>query len=57
MKNQLKPNFIDLLGSLDREVIDSKHIDSELLKLKNNTPDMYTWALGIFSAWLIENQY
>lgn len=56
MKNQLKPAFIDLIGSLDRNVIGDRLIDSELLKLRRNKPDTFTWALGILGAWLMENQ-
>ena len=56
MKNQLKPAFIDLIGSLDRNVIDYRLVDSELLKLRRNKPDTFTWALGILGAWLMANQ-
>ena len=56
MKNQLKSAFIDLIGSLDRNVIDYRVVESELLNLRRNKPDSFTWALGILGAWLIENQ-
>lgn len=56
MKSQLKPAFIDLIGSLDRNIIDYQYIDSELVKLRKNKPDTFTWALGILGAWLKENQ-
>jgi len=56
MKKQLKSEFISLLSALDRDLIDSRIIDYELLKLHQNKPDAFTWALGVLSAWLIENR-
>ena len=56
MKNQLKTEFISLVSLLDRDLIDSRIIDYELLKLHQNKPDSFTWALGVLSAWLIENR-
>ena len=56
MKNQLKTEFISLVSSLDRDLIDSRIIDYELLKLHQSKPDAFTWALGVLSAWLIENR-
>ena len=56
MKNELKSEFINLLSSLDQDIIDSRIIDYELLKLDHNKPDSFTWALGILSAWLLEHQ-
>ncbi|MDC1190421.1 asparagine synthase (glutamine-hydrolyzing) [Gammaproteobacteria bacterium] len=56
MKKELKQEFINLLNALDKKVIDSQVIDYELMKLHENKPDAFTWALGIFSAWSIETQ-
>ena len=56
MKAELKQEFLSLLNSLDKKVIDSRLIDCELMKLHRNKPDAFTWALGIFSAWLIETE-
>jgi hypothetical protein len=56
MKKELKIEFLSLLESLDRKIINSRLIDKELMKLRHNKPDAFTWALGVFSAWLIETK-
>jgi len=57
MKKELKQEFLSLLHSLDREIMDSRLIEYELMKLHENKPDAFTWALGVLSAWLAENQH
>ena len=57
MKKDLKQEFLSLLNALDKKVIDSRLVDYELRKLHSNKPDAFTWALGVLSAWLTENQH
>ena len=56
MRKELKQEFITLLNSLDKQIVDPSLINYELIKLHNNKPDAFTWALGILSAWLTETQ-